>query len=68
MSFPNYIFRKLKYFRKRSGLSPLEVANKVGVDTADIIDYENGRKMPDMDVMIKLARAYDITTDEILIF
>ena len=64
----DYIPKKIKYFRNRSGLSPIELANIIGVDAADIIDYENGRKLPDMDTFIKLSHALDVTTDEILIF
>ncbi|MEE0944128.1 MAG: helix-turn-helix transcriptional regulator [Clostridia bacterium] len=60
--------RRLKIYREKAGLSPAELAALIGVDPIDIIDFEKGRKLPNMDQFAKISHACDITTDELLIF
>lgn len=45
------------------GLSQKELAERVGVRSASISGYESGKASPSLDVLIKLAKALNISLD-----
>ena len=53
----------LKRFRLQFGLSQKEVAGKVGMVPTSYYRYESGRFLPQADILIKLADAYDVSVD-----
>ena len=54
---------KLRYLRETRHLSQHQVAKNVGVSKASISAYENGSKVPSIEVMVRLARYYHVTMD-----
>lgn len=52
--------------RKKSGLSQDAVAEKVGVDQSAVCLWETGKTAPRAAVLVKLAKLYGCTVDELL--
>lgn len=57
---------KIRECRKRKGLSQEELANKIGVKRAVVSKYETGKISPRIDTVQKIARALDVSVDELL--
>ncbi len=51
--------------RARKKMSQKELSEKSGVATSTISSYENGGKVPPLDIAAKLARVLEISIDEI---
>ncbi len=58
----------LSIYRKKAKLSQAELANIIGVETIDIINYEKGVNTPSMELFSKIAVACDISVDELFSF
>ncbi len=56
----------LKELRNEKKLTQEELAEKLGVSNRSISRWENGVTMPDFDLIIELAKYYDIEIKEIL--
>lgn len=56
----------LKEMRKRNDLTQEQLAEKLGVSNRSISHWENGKNMPDFDLLIELANLYEIGIEEIL--
>ena len=56
----------LKELRKENGLTQEELAEKLYVNSRSISRWENAKTMPDFDVLIELAKLYDISIEELL--
>ncbi|MDR2020979.1 MAG: helix-turn-helix domain-containing protein [Treponema sp.] len=60
------IGRRLQYLRKKRGLTQKELAEKIGLTREAVASYESGRaRLMDM-ILIDLAAALRVSTDEIL--
>jgi transcriptional regulator with XRE-family HTH domain len=59
--------KKLKQLRKEKGWSQDELAANAGIDGRQISRYENDRVVPSVDVVIKIAKAYDVSLDFLLL-
>lgn len=57
---------KLKELRKAADMEQKDVAKIVGVTEAAISLWENGKRKPNIIMLKKLAKAFDVTTDELL--
>ena len=58
--------KNLKYYRKASGLSQEELARIVGISRYSILDYENGRLSPTIEVGKKIADALKVSLDDLI--
>ena len=58
---------KLLQYRKASGLSQEELAEKIGVSRQAVSKWERAEASPDTDNLILLAKIYGVTLDELLI-
>ena len=56
----------LKELRKENDLTQEELAEKLYVNSRSISRWENAKTMPDFDVLIELAKLYDISIEELL--
>ena len=54
---------RLKFLRKKKKLSQKQVADRVHVSKASISGYENNLTMPSVDVLVRLALLYGVSTD-----
>ena len=51
---------------KRSGLTTVEIARRVGVSPEMITQYTTTKKLPRLDTFMRLCRELDLSADEIL--
>ena len=57
---------KIKAFRMSRGLSQVDLAGKLGVTKQSVSNWENENIMPSIDMLIKIAGFFSVTTDFIL--
>lgn len=57
---------KILYYRKSAGLSQEELAARVGVSRQAVSKWETGESTPELSKVVLLARAFQITTDQLL--
>lgn len=57
---------RLKELRIECGLSQTALAQEVGLSRSAIGYYESGLRVPSAEVIIKLARFFNVTTDYLL--
>ena len=57
---------KILYYRKAAKLSQEELAERVGVSRQAVSKWELGDATPEVDKLLALARAFGVTTDELL--
>jgi transcriptional regulator with XRE-family HTH domain len=58
---------RIKELRKEKGWLQEELADKIGTDARQISRYENGRITPSTEAIVKLAEAFDVSIDYLLI-
>ena len=59
--------KNLKYYRLMKSLSKKELANKVEVTPMAISNYESGNRIPEMDIMKKIAEVLDVRIADFLV-
>lgn len=60
------ISEKLKLLRKEKAISQQEVADAIGVTKSAYSNYEQGIREPSYDVLKKLCKYYQVTSDYML--
>lgn len=58
---------KIKSLRKEHNWKQEELAEKIGTDIRQISLYENGKTSPSIETVVKIARAFNISIDYLLI-
>jgi transcriptional regulator with XRE-family HTH domain len=58
--------QRIARLRKGRGISQVELAEKIGIVQVIISDYENDKLRPHYEMIIRIALALEITTDELL--
>lgn len=58
---------KLRLLRSRSGLTLKELASELGYSAHGYIsELESGNKLPSLELVVKLADFFDVSTDQLL--
>lgn len=57
---------KLKELRKKAGLTQQQLADRIWVTKATISYYELSERDPSPEILIKIAKAFHVTTDHLL--
>ena len=57
--------RKLKNFRKRSGMSVTELCDKMNINGPSYRRYERGEVSPKIELCIEICKAFNCTLDDI---
>lgn len=60
------VARNIRFFRIKNRFSGHELAKHIDVCPASISAYENGRCLPSLDVMFRLADVFDIPVADLL--
>ena len=55
--------QKLRELRTKKGWSQGQLGQKIGADLQRISKYERGVMWPTMDLMVRIAKAFDVTVD-----
>lgn len=59
--------KKIIELRKERKWSQNDVADKLGIDYRNVSRWETERNIPTIDVVIKLAKIFEVTTDYLLL-
>lgn len=63
----NHFFStRVRELRKKAGLNMTDLAEKLGVSKSRVSMWENNGTVPRMDVLIQLAKLFDVSTDYLL--
>ena len=57
---------KIKSLRQQNNLTQAVLAKKLGVTKSIVSAYENDLRRPSYEVLIQLARIFNVTTDQLL--
>jgi len=57
---------RLARLRKDRGFTQVELAEKLGIIQTIVSDYERGRLRPHHDMIVRMAKVLDVSTDELL--
>ena len=57
---------RLKKYREEKGLTQAQLSELAGITSRQIQNYEGGKARPRLDAAEKIAKALNITTDELL--
>ncbi|PPB12879.1 helix-turn-helix domain-containing protein [Brevibacillus laterosporus] len=57
---------RLRYFRKRKGLTGEQVAASINIARPTISGYESGRREPNFETLILLSKLYGMSIDQLL--
>ena len=57
---------KLKNLRKNRGWSQGQLAQKIGADLQRISKYERGVMWPTMELMVRIAKAFEVSVDYLI--
>ena len=56
----------LKTLRLRENMTQAQLAQKLGLTKSVISDYETGLRLPSYDILIHIAKIYNVSTDYLL--
>jgi transcriptional regulator with XRE-family HTH domain len=62
----NNLGRNIRSLRNAYGQSLLDLALDIGVGVSAISQYENGKRIPERDILIKIAKHFKVTENELL--
>ena len=62
----NEFKERLKESRKIKKISQKQLANIIGTNNSSVCDWECGRTEPNIEMILKLAIYFDVTTDYLL--
>ena len=54
---------RLKELRRSKNVSQAELGKLIGVSKVSVSGYENGTRMPSMDVLLKIIKLFDVSAD-----
>jgi transcriptional regulator with XRE-family HTH domain len=57
---------RIALLRASNGWSQAALARRIGVSASAVGMYEQGRREPSLDLVVRLAREFDVTTDYLL--
>lgn len=60
------VAKRLKEVREEKNFTIEAVAEKSGIETADLQAFEEGSKLPDVTALMQLSKAYEMSIDRIL--
>ncbi len=56
----------LKEIRKQKGYNQLKVAMDLSISREALSHYENGKRSPDLDMLIKMSRYFNVSVDYLI--
>lgn len=58
--------KRIAVLRRRTGLSQVDLAEKLGVTSQAVSKWECGNAVPDIDMLLELSHLYKVTINEML--
>lgn len=56
---------RLKMLRENEGWTQGQLADKTGINRSTLMNYENSYRLPKIDIAIKLAKAFNMSVEEL---
>lgn len=63
---PKLLGKKVQRYRKKTGMSQEEVAHKVGISRAYMGYIEQGRNLPSLEILEKIAKAIKVKLGDLV--
>jgi len=63
---PKLLGKKVQRYRKKTGMSQEEVAHKVGISRAYMGYIEQGRNVPSLEILEKIAKAIKVKLSDLV--
>ena len=60
------IGKRIKMFREKKGLSQKDFASMIGQKNGTVSNWERGHTRPDVDTLVEICKALDVSADELL--
>ena len=60
------VAERIRELRHESGLSAVKLGKEVGLSDGAIINWENGKRVPTIEVIYKLSKFFNVTSDYLL--
>lgn len=57
---------RLKYLREKAGLNQEQFADKLNISRGSVSYYENEQRVPDIEILVKIADYFGVTTEYLL--
>jgi len=57
---------KIRFLREKHGLKQINLANALQVSPQAVSKWEKGANLPDIPILLKIAKLFDVTTDYLL--
>ena len=57
---------RLREIRKSQGMTAQALAEKLGVSQGAISHYETGRRKPSIDMVVKMAKVFNCSVDDLI--
>lgn len=57
---------RIRELRKRAGLKQSELAEQLGISTSAVGMYENNRRVPPRQILLRLSELFQVSTDYLL--
>jgi transcriptional regulator with XRE-family HTH domain len=64
---PMGLGERVRQLRKEMGWSQAELGDKIGTDSQRVSRYENGRISPSVDAAVRIAEAFNVSLDYLLV-
>ena len=58
---------RVKAVRMGAGLTQEQFASRIGVTRQAVSNWENGRNLPDIEVVIALSQTFGVSLDELIL-
>ena len=58
--------KRLKFLREKQGMGQQKVCTALNIEQSTLANYENGKRVPKIDILIKIAQYYNVSTDYLL--
>ena len=62
----NNVGNKIRELRKNIGMTQSELAERLGISASAVGMYEQGRRQPDSDMILKICSVFEISADYLL--
>lgn len=62
----NTLSLRLVYLRKQKGYTQYEVSEILNISRSTLSKYEKGTRIPNLEILIKLANLYNVSCDYLL--
>ena len=58
--------KKLQDLRKENGMTQRELGDRLGYSNQTVSFWESGRREPDLDALVAIAKVFDVSVDYLL--